>query len=98
MSLMESANMALGRNRQALELHLIVITGLALTWSTGLLTSVERLCAVYLLTRLIAVAAGFRHLVGAPFYARLAHCLLPQRQDWYDVRHLWTRFRPPMLD
>ena len=98
MSLMESANMALARNRQAMELHLIVIAGLTLAWTTGVLTSVERLCAIYLLTRLIAVIAGFRHLVGAPFNVRLSHCLFPQAQDWQDVRHAWARIRPRMLD
>ncbi len=94
MSLMESANMTLARNRPAMELHLIVIAGLTLAWSAGLLTSVERLCAVYLLTRTIAVAAGFRHLVRAPFGVRLAHCILPQSDDWDDLRGAWNRLRP----
>ena len=93
MSLMESANMTLARNRQAMELHLIVIAGLTLAWSLGLLTSVERLCAVYLLARTIAVVAGFRHLVRAPFGVRVSHCILPQRQDWQELRSLLSRLR-----
>ena len=98
MGLMESANMALARNRQAIELHLIVIAGLTIAWLTGELTSVERLCAVYLLARTIAVVAGFRHLVRAPFGVRLAHCLLPQKDDWQDLRDLWDRLRARRLD
>ena len=98
MSLMESANMTLARNRPAMELHLIVIAGLTLAWWAGLLTSVERLCAVYLLTRLIAVVAGFRHLVRAPFGVRVSHCLLPQPEDWQDLRGGWARLRGRQLD
>lgn len=94
MSTMESANMTLARNRQAMELHLIVVAVLSIAWSIGLLVSIERLCATYLLARLIAVATGFRHLLGAPFNVRLLHCILPQKQDWGELRGAWMRLRP----
>lgn len=91
MSLMESANMSLARNAQAIELNLVVIAALALAWGGGLLTSVERLCVTYLVARFVAVALGFRHLAGAPFRVRIGHCLTLRREDWTELAAIGAR-------
>ena len=86
--MVESVQMSLGRNRWAIELHLVVITVLSLCWALGLLVNVAALCMAFAAGRLLALLLALRHLAAYPLRVSPRRLLCFQPEDWREVMSL----------
>lgn len=86
--MVESVQMSLGRNRWAIELHIVVIAVLCLCWASGLLVNVVALCIAFAGGRLLALALALRHLAAYPLRVSPRRLLCFQPEDWREVKSL----------
>lgn len=86
--MVESVQMSRGRNRWAIELHLVVIAVLSLSWALGLLVSVAALCVAFAAGRLLALVLALRHLAAYPLRVSPRRLLCFQPEDWREVMSL----------